>query len=116
MENGEKLRELGPCIVEVLGRRTLIGEVREEILFGERVCRVDVTGKDGEIQTSFFSPRSLFSLTPVDAAAAESAKLQLEKLTLIGRFSLPPAAAQEEDTAATSSEWDADGEEDGIPF
>lgn len=62
------------AIVELMGHARIAGKVTEETVFGTAMMRVDVpkTGRrDGF--TKFYSPNSIYCLTPTDEATAQAA-------------------------------------------
>lgn len=63
----------GWAIVEFMGHVKSAGFVREELVFGEPLIRIDVPptidgGNDGF--TRYYHPKALYSLTPVGEAVA----------------------------------------------
>lgn len=68
-ENGYE----GWSILELFGHRRLGGFVRSTEIAGAGFFRIDIPGeKDGEMHsTQYYSPSSVYGLTPVDEAAAK---------------------------------------------
>jgi hypothetical protein len=61
----------GWAILELMGHRRLAGFVQEVTLAGAGMLRIDVPGKDGNA-TQFFSPSSVYALTPCSEATARA--------------------------------------------
>jgi len=53
-----------PAIIELMGHRRLIGRVRSEEIAGHKFLRIDVPHSDGHVVTQFYSPSSVYCLTP----------------------------------------------------
>jgi hypothetical protein len=102
----------GWAVLELMGHRKLAGYVREQNVAGAGFIRIDVPGDQGSIATQFYSPGSLYCMTPVteDIARRFAAGCRPEPVT---RWELPPArepsAAQ---AMADLAEAVADDEED----
>lgn len=60
----------GWAILELMGHRRLAGHVQEVTLAGAGMLRIDVPGKDGADATQFFSPSSVYAMTPCGEATA----------------------------------------------
>ena len=54
----------GFCIVEIMGHKRLAGHVRAVELAGSPFFRVDLKTPDGREMTQFYSPQSIYCLTP----------------------------------------------------
>ncbi len=77
------------AIVEVLGHRRLVGEVREVERYGTKMLRIDVPiGGDFEkgVNTQFYGGASIFSETPCDL---QTVQLMNEPYRRPGTYSLP---------------------------
>lgn len=71
------------AILELMGHRRLAGLVTEATIGGGAFIRIDVPGKDGTTVTQFYSPSSVYALTPVaeGVARAVAANSQPEPVT-----------------------------------
>jgi hypothetical protein len=86
------------AILELMGHRRLGGFVREVQIAGTGLLRIDVPGDvDGEVQaTQFYSPSSLYCMTPcTEATAREVARMT--RPAPVQRWELPVAHRRGED-------------------
>lgn len=81
------------AIIELLGHRRLAGFVRDVELFGTRMIRLDVPSeKSGEPEaTQFYSPSSLYALTPTTEEVARRVAAG-NRPEPVARWEFPPAA------------------------
>jgi hypothetical protein len=93
-------------VLELLGHRKLAGRVREAVIAGGAFLRLDIPRADGSWTTQFYSPASVYAMTPTeeDTARAYAARHQPEP---VHRYELPPASAE------GTAERDPDGYDDG---
>lgn len=92
----------GWFIVELMGHRRLAGYVTEETIAGAGFLRVDVPGigtDDGKVATQFFSPTSVYALTPTTESMARRVALNclvepVKAWELPERPSLPSARGE----------------------
>lgn len=85
------------AILELMGHRRLGGFVREVQIAGAGLLRIDVPGDaDGEVQaTQFYSPSSLYCMTPcTEATAREVARMT--RPAPVHRWELPQRAGEDE--------------------
>jgi hypothetical protein len=67
----EKQSFEGWAILELMGHRKLGGYVREEVVFGSAMCRIDIPAVDEyPAATQYYSAAALYSLTPCDEETA----------------------------------------------
>jgi hypothetical protein len=87
----------GWAILELMGHRRLGGFVQEATLAGGAFLRIDVPGDaDGEVHsTQFYSPGSVYCLTPVTEEAAK----------IVARSSRPAPVHTWELPAPTPRRW-----------
>ncbi len=52
------------AILELMGHRRLAGRVSEATIGGGDFLRIDIPGKDGQESTQFYSPASVYCITP----------------------------------------------------
>ena len=80
------------CILELMGHVRLGGKVTEENLFGTKMGRIDVPGKDGAFTTQYFAGSAVYRLTPTTEgiARAVAASSQPEP---VHRWELPQLEA-----------------------
>lgn len=64
----------GWCVLELMGHRRLGGYVREQEIAGQGFIRIDVPRGDGAefSATQFYSPGSVYCLTPTTEAMARA--------------------------------------------
>ncbi|MFH0899046.1 MAG: hypothetical protein V2A73_00300, partial [Pseudomonadota bacterium] len=60
------------AILELLGHRRLAGYVTEQEIAGAGLLRIDVPGDDGVVATQFYSPASLYCMTPTTEEIARA--------------------------------------------
>lgn len=78
------------AILELMGRRRLAGYVSEAEVFGTTLVRIDVPDEVRGTVTQFYSPSSIYCLTPTtEDTAREVAKAS--RPAPIERWQLPPA-------------------------
>lgn len=53
------------CVLELMGHRKLAGMVSEQAIGGASFIRIDVPGENGMVATQFYSPASIYCITPV---------------------------------------------------
>lgn len=63
---------IGWAILELFGHVRLVGEVSEVDLFGSKMGRILVLGRDGERREQFFGGGSVYRLTPVSEEEARA--------------------------------------------
>lgn len=73
----EDQREPFECfaILEILGHRRLAGRVTEQQIAGAMFVRIDIPTPDGKEITQFYSPSSVYCLTPTTETIARSVAL-----------------------------------------
>lgn len=88
-ENTDKYE--GWSIVELMGHRRLAGYVTEQEIAGAGMLRIDVPGEGDEVHASqFYSPSSLYCLTPVTEEVARGLAART-KPAPVQRWELPAA-------------------------
>ena len=60
------------CILELMGHRRLAGLIQEAQIGGAPFIRIDVPGASGMVATQFYSPSSIFCITPVTEELARN--------------------------------------------
>jgi hypothetical protein len=96
----------GWALLELMGHRKLAGHVKPATIAGAGVIRIDVPGADGNVATQFYSPASLYCLTPIGEELARklAQRYAPEPVT---RWDLPPAI----EARANGDEGDFDDDE-----
>jgi hypothetical protein len=80
------------AIVEMLGHRRVAGRVREVVLAGAGMLRVDVPTTPGHVErTMYVSPGSVYALHPTSEAVAVAARSTPDP---VSRWELPSATGQ----------------------
>lgn len=104
----------GWTILELLGHRRLGGYVTEQTIAGHGFLRLDVPGPDGKNATQFYSPTSVYALTPTTEETARAvAALAFPKP--VERWELPQLKPRESEGDAGHSEGyedDPDGDDE----
>lgn len=57
-------------VLELMGHVKVAGFVTEEELFGGKMGRIDIPGKDGKTITQYFGGHTVYRLTPVSEETA----------------------------------------------
>jgi hypothetical protein len=81
----------GWAIIELMGHRRLAGHVTEQQIAGAGFLRLDVHDSDGTVATQFYSPSSVYCLTPTTEDIARSLAAKLRPAP-VHRFELEPPA------------------------
>jgi len=63
------------AILELMGHRRLAGKVTESAIGGGSFIRIDMPMKDGSSSTQFYSPGSIYCITPTTEAIAREVAL-----------------------------------------
>ena len=63
------------AILELMGHRRLAGKLTETTIAGGAFLRIDIPMKDGSISTQFYSPGSIYCITPTTEAIARAVSL-----------------------------------------
>jgi hypothetical protein len=113
----DKVKFEGWSILELMGHRRLAGYVTETEIAGAGMLRLDVPGENGHgprgtVATQFYSPASIYCLTPTTEEVAR-ALAQRNQPQPVQRWELPPAPAPL-DVEFTDGLADPD-EEDDLP-
>lgn len=101
----------GWAILELMGHRRLGGYVAEATVAGAGFLRIDVPGEDGPEATQFYSPSSVYCLTPVTEAMARAVAARNQPQP-VQRWELP--AASNSQVACESCGDDLAPDETGI--
>ena len=100
----------GWAILELMGHRRLAGYVTEQEIAGAGMLRIDVPGEGDEVHaTQFYSPSSLYCLTPVAEEVARGLAART-KPAPVRRWELPPAEPERE----PSGEFDEGAFDEGV--
>jgi hypothetical protein len=114
MSEQKELKELGWCIVELMGHRRLAGEVREESLFGSAMLRLDVPNEaagEGAFVTQFYGGASVYCITPTTEAIARGVAKSSQPAP-VQRWELPAKASSGSVERLDEDEPYDDGEPD----
>lgn len=88
----------GVAIIELLGHRRLVGQVREVELFGGKVCRIDVALPGGRTWPQFYEGAAMFGLTPATAEQLDENTRRTNQETLIRLKLAPPVEVADFET------------------
>lgn len=78
----------GWAILELLGRRRLIGYLSTVTFAGAPFARIDVLDADGNSSTQYYSPQAVYAITPTTEETARRAA-SLNTVAPINRWELP---------------------------
>jgi hypothetical protein len=103
------------AILELMGHRRLAGKVSEAAIGGGAFIRIDMPMRDGSMSTQFYSPGSIYCITPTTEDIARTMSLGYQPEP-ISRWEFKQLVAAT--TAKSPDGLDIDeGLEDGpIPF
>lgn len=93
----------GYAVVELLGHRRLVGEVREVELFGSKVLRLDVALPDGRSWPCFHTAAALYGVVPTTADAITEAVRRENQGNLV-RWNLAPEGERADYVAWSAAE------------
>jgi hypothetical protein len=79
----------GWAIVEIMGHRRLAGMVTEQDIAGTAFLRLDIPAQAGNGITQFYSPSSVYCLTPTTENIARKVGARLQPQP-VSRFELDP--------------------------
>jgi hypothetical protein len=85
----------GWCVLELMGHRRLAGYVTEQEIAGAGMLRIDVPGEDGPVATQFYSPSSVYCITPTTEEIARAVAKRNQPAP-VQRWELPPATVAAE--------------------
>lgn len=66
------------CILELLGHRRVAGRVSEVSIGGGSFLRIDIPMKDGSTSTQFYSPGSIYCITPTTEEIARTLSVEYQ--------------------------------------
>ena len=52
------------AILELMGHRRLAGKVTDAVIGGGSFLRIDIPAKNGQYSTQYYSPQSIYCITP----------------------------------------------------
>ena len=64
------------AILELMGHRRLAGKVSDAVIGGGAFLRIDIPGEDGKQTTQFYSPGSVYCITPTTEEVARQVAKQ----------------------------------------
>lgn len=100
----------GWAILELMGHRRLGGFVREQVVFGAAMCRIDIPAVgDYPAATQFYAPSALYCVTPCDEDTAKAVAAGYQPAP-VNRWELP-ALSKPSSRSRTRDLYD-DGDED----
>lgn len=106
----------GWAILELMGHRRLAGYVTEQEIAGAGMLRIDVPGEGEEVQaTQFYSPSSLYCLTPVTEEVARGLAARTRPAP-VQRWELPAPRGPEPREDPDDEPIDGDEDDDGMTF
>ena len=78
------------AILELMGHRRLAGKVTDAVIGGGAFLRIDIPNKDGNYTTQYYSPGSVYCLTPTTEEIARMVAKQSQPEPVY-RWELLPA-------------------------
>lgn len=78
----------GWTILELMGHRRLGGYVTEQEIAGKKMLRIEIQGEGDKVVTQFYSPESLYAMTPTTEEIARA--LGRRAPAPVHAYELPP--------------------------
>jgi hypothetical protein len=66
------------AILELMGHRRLAGKITEATIGGGAFIRIDIPMRDGTMSTQFYSPGSVYCITPTSKEIADITALSCQ--------------------------------------
>lgn len=79
------------AILELMGHRRLAGKVTDAVIGGGSFLRIDIPNKDGSYTTQYYSPGSVYCITPTSEEVARMVAIQNQPEPVY-RWELPKLA------------------------
>jgi len=76
------------AVLELMGHRRLAGKVTDAVIGGGAFLRIDIPGKNGQQTTQYYSPGSVYCITPTTEEIARAVAAQNEPAPVY-RWELP---------------------------
>ena len=76
------------AVLELMGHRRLAGKVTDAVIGGGAFLRIDIPGKNGQQTTQYYSPGSVYCITPTSEEIARAVAAQNEPAPVY-RWELP---------------------------
>jgi hypothetical protein len=83
------------AILELMGHRRLAGKLTEATIGGGAFLRIDMPMKDGKTSTQFYSPGSIYCITPTTEAIAREVAMASQPEP-VNRWEFPQLAVHGE--------------------
>ncbi len=80
------------AVLELMGHRRLAGRVTDAVIGGGSFLRIDIPGKNERVTTQYYSPGSVYCITPTTEEIARSVSAQSEPEP-VHRWELPQLQA-----------------------
>jgi len=80
------------AVLELMGHRRLAGRVTDAVIGGGAFLRIDIPGKNGRQTTQYYSPQSVYCITPTTEEIARAVAAQNEPAPVY-RWELPQGGA-----------------------
>ena len=104
MENDKSYAEWS--ILELLGHRRLAGYVTEQEIAGKGFLRIDIPGPDATTVTQFYSPDSVYGLTPTTEEIARRVATRSSPAPVARwELALPEGQREPADEVETEEPW-----------
>lgn len=65
-----ELKEFGWCILELMGHRTRVGQVAEQLVAGSLMLRIDIPAGEDHV-SEFYNPSAVYSIQPISEEIAQ---------------------------------------------
>lgn len=101
----------GWAILELLGRRRLIGYLSAVTFAGAPFVRIEVLSADGGQSTQYYSPQAVYAITPTTEETARRAA-SLNTVAPINRWELPAPKIPDAVAAAATGYVGEDNDDD----
>lgn len=64
------------CVLELMGHRRLAGKVTDAVIGGGAFLRIDIPSKNDGFTTQYYSPQSVYAITPTTEEIARTVAKQ----------------------------------------
>lgn len=114
----EKTSFEGWAILELMGHRRLAGHLSEQVVGGASFVRIDVPAADGQgnVATQFYSPSSVYCITPTTEAIARKVAASSQPAPVTAWELRDTPALSGRATPPSYDQDDDDGDGDELPL
>jgi len=82
------------AILELMGHRRMAGKITDAVIGGGAFLRIDVPSEDGKFSTQYYSPASVYCITPTSEEIARTVAKQSQPAP-VNRWEFPQLAERQ---------------------